>query len=58
MDNLNLTRHQQERLDDFDVLMLAELPDIIEDVAIMDALCSMKDYTVIQYNGMNDGISA
>lgn len=58
MDNLNLTRMQQERLDDFDVLMLAELSDIVEEVAIMDALCSMKDYSVVQYNGMNVGIKA
>ena len=43
MDNLNLTRMQQERLDDFDVLMLAELPDIIEDVAMMDAMCTLID---------------
>jgi len=47
MDNLNLTRMQQERLDDFDVLMLAELPDIIEDVAMMDAMCALIDENVL-----------
>lgn len=47
MDNLNLTRHQQERLDDFDVLMLAEMPDIIEEVAIMDAICDIKNYNAV-----------
>lgn len=54
MDNLNLTRHQQERLDDFDVLMLAEMPDIIEDVALMDAMCVLVDER--QYSGIAVGI--
>ena len=54
MDKFGLTRLQQERLDDFDVLMLAELSDIIEDVALMDAMCVLVDER--QYSGIADGM--
>jgi hypothetical protein len=48
MDNLNLTPTQQERLDERDAFLKMDLPEIVDEIARLDAVCYFIDD---QYNG-------
>jgi hypothetical protein len=48
MDNLNLTPTQQERLDERDAFLKMDLPEIVDEIAWLDAVCYFIDD---QYSG-------
>ena len=43
MDNLNLTPKQQERLDERDAFLKMDLPEIVDEIAWLDAVCYFID---------------